>query len=259
MSLIITPTTSEGIVANFQFVSGQFQIFKDGIWADHRGEYASGGIEPLEIRGYSLVTDMDQHFQFTTPVEISGSINALIDFEEGSSTFATNNQFAYLFAGNTNIVDISEMTFPEKTLRAGCYKAMFAGCTGIVDPPASLPATSLAESCYDGMFYGCTSLTNVPEMPVANLKSYSHQSMFSGCSALIGHTTSTGYYTKALTFGSDEEAPIDWNKGTFANTSSTGTLPTDPSAGTTYYFYAEPESPITDVKILPDYGKYKKG
>lgn len=260
MSLKFTITDGNPGSIVFSFDMGVLEVYKGEEWFSISSGEEISFDSTLEIRGESVTTSQTNHFQIRGgTVAISGSINALIDREAGSSSFQNDDQFAYMFYGQSRIVDASEMTFPETSLRKGCYKYMFASCSNLVNPPEELPATNLAVNCYDSMFASCTKLVTTPEIPRATPQNYSHQKMFSGCSALIGYTATTGSYTRTITLGTDEEGQSGWKDGMFENINSAGNVPATPDAGATYYFFEDPGSPLSDQKILPDYGKYKKG
>ena len=77
--------------------------------------------------------------KFTTansPVDCTGDIRTLIDYENYANANTTNARFCRLFLGNTEL-----RTSP------------------------SLPAQSLADYCYHEMFKGCSKLTTEPTMP----------------------------------------------------------------------------------------------
>lgn len=95
--------------------------------------------------------------------------------------------FYELFYSCTNLVDASNLILPATDLmfNSTCYAEMFRDCTGLINPPAILPATNLSSECYTRMFEGCTSLTSAPILPATVLKSYCYEKMFYGCTSLI--------------------------------------------------------------------------
>ena len=123
--------------------------------------------------------------QFTTansPVDCTGDIRTLIDYENYADVSTADAKFCCLFYQNTELRTAPEL--PAKTLAVSCYRAMFSDCTALTTAPA-LPAKSLAESCYSQMFTGCTALTKAPELlPAETLASFCYFEMFGGCTSL---------------------------------------------------------------------------
>ena len=122
--------------------------------------------------------------RFTTnnsPVDCTGDIRTLIDYEDYANANTTDARFCKLF--NLNEELRTAPSLPAQSLASRCYYAMFSGCTSLTTAPA-LPAETLADNCYDEMFLGCSKLTTAPELPAFKLASYCYKSMFSGCKAL---------------------------------------------------------------------------
>ena len=122
--------------------------------------------------------------RFTTknsPVDCTGDIRTLIDYENYANASTTDARFCKLFFGNEELRTAPSL--PAQSLASRCYYAMFSGSTSLTTAP-SLPAETLAENCYDEMFLGCTKLTKAPKLPAKTLASYCYKSMFSGCKAL---------------------------------------------------------------------------
>ena len=122
--------------------------------------------------------------RFTTknsPVDCTGDIRTLIDYENYANANTTNARFCKLFFGNEELRTAPSL--PAQSLASRCYYAMFSGCTALTTAP-ELPAETLADNCYDEMFLGCSKLTTAPELPAFKLASYCYKSMFSGCKAL---------------------------------------------------------------------------
>ena len=121
---------------------------------------------------------------FTTenlPVDCTGDIRTLIDYENYANVSTANAKFCKLFYQNTQLRTAPSL--PATTLADYCYQEMFYGCSALIEAPA-LPATTLAENCYCQMFYSCTALTKALELPATTLASYCYYEMFRGCSAL---------------------------------------------------------------------------
>ena len=122
--------------------------------------------------------------RFTTknsPVDCTGDIRTLIDYENYANASTTDARFCKLFFGNEELRTAPSLL--AQSLASRCYYAMFSGCTALTTAP-ELPAETLADNCYDEMFLGCSKLTTAPELPAFKLASYCYKSMFSGCKAL---------------------------------------------------------------------------
>ena len=116
-----------------------------------------------------------------SPVDCTGDIRTLIDYENYANVSTANAKFCKLFYLNTQLRTAPSL--PATALADFCYREMFYGCTSLTQAPA-LPATTLADHCYLQMFSGCTQLTQAPELPATTLDSYCYQDMFSGCTQL---------------------------------------------------------------------------
>ena len=169
---------------------------------------------PLRLRGKSstgTATSAEAYskivFGNNTPVDCTGDIRTLVDWENYENAVTDEARFCGLFKGcsalttapalpATSLEDLCyfEMfrectnlttapTLPATTLAENCYQSMFRNCTSLATAP-TLPATTLADYCYAYMFYGCTSLATAPALPAATLKDYCYQYMFYGCKAL---------------------------------------------------------------------------
>lgn len=123
-------------------------------------------------------------FSSTGRYNVSGYITSLLF---GSSIrrpdLITGYSFAWLFSGNTKLIDASELKLPSTVLTGNCYRNMFSGCTSLIGAP-ELPAIKLAIGCYTSMFSGCSSLTTAPDLPATVLQSGCYNMMFSYCSKL---------------------------------------------------------------------------
>ena len=146
----------------------------------------------LRLRGKSskgTATDPENYLysqiQFTnanSPVDCTGDIRTLIDYENYANANTTNARFCKLFLWNTELRTAPEL--PAETLAVNCYTDMFNGCSALTKAPA-LPAWELASKCYQRMFNGCSALTTAPaELPATTLADFCYEFMFSGCSAL---------------------------------------------------------------------------
>ena len=149
--------------------------------------------------------------QFTTensPVDCTGDIRTLIDYENYANANTTNARFCNLFLWNTELrtapalpaLELASYCYyamfngcfklttapelPAKSLEGSCYKYMFSGCSSLTTAPPELPATTLADFCYEFMFSGCTKLTEAPALPAQILADYCYQYMFQNCTSL---------------------------------------------------------------------------
>lgn len=114
---------------------------------------------------------------------ISGNIMSLLDKNCETTDLAGDNCFNYLFLDCRPVESVSGLELPATKLTAGCYSAMFSGCSNLKDCP-DLPATELARGCYSYMFSGCSQLAASPELNAAELAPYCYGGMFSLCSSL---------------------------------------------------------------------------
>ena len=145
----------------------------------------------LRLRGKSskgTATDYNDLFyseiQFTTndsPVDCTGDIRTLIDYENYANANTSDARFCNLFNMNTALRTAPSL--PAKTLASSCYYGMFKYCSSLTTAP-DLPAETLASSCYQEMFSGCTSLTTAPDLPAETLASNCYDGMFYNCKAL---------------------------------------------------------------------------
>ena len=148
-----------------------------------------GTLGNLRLRGKSskgTATGYDKYsrIQFSTansPVDCTGDIRTLIDYEKYADVSTADARFCKLFYNNTQLRTAPEL--PATTLAEYCYYKMFYGCTALTTAPA-LPAETLAIGCYQGMFFGCTALTTAPVLPAQTLANGCYTQMFSGCTAL---------------------------------------------------------------------------
>ena len=144
----------------------------------------------LRLRGKSSKgTALNQNnaystIEFTTPnspVDCTGDIRTLIDYENYADVSTADAKFCYLFYQNKELKTAPAL--PAKTLASFCYWAMFSGCKALTTAP-ELPATKLAYYCYSQMFGNCTKLTTAPALPAETLAGNCYAQIFSGCTAL---------------------------------------------------------------------------
>jgi len=120
-------------------------------------------------------------FGNATPVECTGDIRTLVDWENYATASTEMARFCRLFNGCTTLTTAPEL--PATTLANYCYEGMFYDCYALTTAP-ELPATTLAEHCYQSMFHSCASLTTAPELPATILAKYCYNGMFHSCHAL---------------------------------------------------------------------------
>ena len=150
-----------------------------------------GNLGSLRLRGKSskgtatnYYDDAYSTIEFTTtnsPVDCTGDIRTLIDYENYADVSTADAKFCQLFYQNTQLRTAPAL--PAETLASFCYFYMFYGCTSLTTAP-KLPAKTLASYCYHHMFSGCTSLTTAPKLPAETLAEICYQGMFSGCTSL---------------------------------------------------------------------------
>ena len=182
-----------------------------------------GTLGNLRLRGKSskgTATGYENYstIQFTTansPVDCTGDIRTLIDYENYANANTTNARFCRLFLGNTELR--TSPSLPAQSLADYCYYEMFNGCTALTTAP-ELPAESLANNCYEYMFSDCTALTTAPELRAETLAESCCLEMFSGCSKL---TTAPALPAQSLA--------KSCYKGMFQNCTSLTTAPTLPA------------------------------
>jgi hypothetical protein len=120
-------------------------------------------------------------------IAASGNIMSLLNGEEPTSVFATNQVFTYLFY-DCSALTKAKLELPVMTLTEGCYESMFQNCTSLTQA-TELPATILTNYCYSGMFMNCSSLTTAIELPATELITGCYTNMFANCTSLSSITT----------------------------------------------------------------------
>lgn len=130
-------------------------------------------------------------------ISISGNMENLIDYTavlQGNHPVLTNSCFRFLFYGNADITDISNLTMGFIQCLDAKYvcASMFQNCTGLTSLPATLlPATTICDYCYSAMFKGCTGITSIPSgfLPATTIGQYVYNDMFSGCTGITSIPT----------------------------------------------------------------------
>ena len=192
-----------------------------------------GTLGSLRLRGKSskgTATGYAKYsrIHFTTensPVDCTGDIRTLIDYENYANANTTNARFCKLFLGNTELR--TSPSLPAQSLADYCYYEMFNGCTALTTAP-ELPAESLANNCYEYMFSDCTALTTAPELRAETLAESCCLEMFSGCSKL---STAPALPAQSLA--------KSCYQGMFKNCTSLTTAPTLPAFELTECCYQE--------------------
>ncbi|MDO5328789.1 MAG: DUF1542 domain-containing protein [Coriobacteriia bacterium] len=133
---------------------------------------------------------------------VSGNVMGLIDADNPPSAIPSEGCFNRLFASSEDSVNKSNLSYisqnflPATTLKANCYKEMFAYSPYLLTlKNGILPATELSESCYHNMFEHCDrlSLTNDFSLPagvpdeqghiVGHLAKSCYRGMFASCAS----------------------------------------------------------------------------
>ena len=164
---------------------GEWKRFKETVESIPFG----GNLGSLRLRGKSSKgtassSSKYSKIQFTTensPVDCTGDIRTLIDYENYADVNTTDAKFCLLFYQNKQLRTAPSL--PATKLADYCYREMFSGCSALTHAPA-LPATTLANNCYLQMFSGCSSLTQAPALDATTLADNCYQEMFSGCTQL---------------------------------------------------------------------------
>lgn len=132
-------------------------------------------------------------FSFTnnsTRFELSGDLMTLIS-PDTTIRAITTAKFRYAFAYNTKLVSVAGLKIDVDSIDTeNCFEGLFYGCTNLVTPMESLPATWVRDYAYKSMFQGCSSLVSSPAIGNFNAtyrSGYSNgccQTMFYMCSKL---------------------------------------------------------------------------
>ena len=200
----VTFTAEKSQTFTMNFKPGTYEAFSmgDGEYFEYsvgHGEWVRfkttvenipfGGTEgSLRLRGKSSKGTFSGGYstiEFTTensPVDCTGDIRTLIDYENYADVSTADAKFYRLFCQNTQLR--TPPSLPATTLTESCYEEMFKGCTALTKAPSELPATTLKENCCEQMFYGCTALTQAPALPAETLAYSCYNGMFYGCTAL---------------------------------------------------------------------------
>ena len=179
------------------FTLGEGEYFEysvgNGTWVEFtktvEGIPFGGSLGNLRLRGKSSKGTADDDLIYSTisfttsnsPVQCTGDIRTLIDYESYATVNTENARFCYLFYECTALTQAPEL--PAMTLADKCYFGMFADCSSLTQAP-ELPAETLKDRCYCYMFNGCSSLTTAPELSAMTLDEYCYSSMFQRCSNL---------------------------------------------------------------------------
>ena len=265
---------------NFASALGANEYFEysvgDGEWTQFKTTVDNikfgGTLGSLRLRGKSSKgTALNSgsgcsRIKFTTansPVDCTGDIRTLIDYENYADVSTADAKFCSLFYQNTELRTAPKLPattlanycyremftyctalttapeLPAKTLAELCYCLMFSGCTALTTAPA-LPAKSLAKSCYFQMFNGCTALTMAPTLPAETLAFGCYQGMFSGCTAL--ETAPALPATKLA---------VSCYQGMFSNCTALSTAPALPAETLAFGCYQGMFSGCTALETAP--------
>ena len=197
----------------FHTVLGEKEYFEysvgGGEWIRFRTEGVEnvpfgGSLGKLRLRGKSIhgtaldITGAYSTIRFNidnSPVDCTGDIRTLIDYEDYANASTKDVKFSYLFYGNKELRTAPDL--PAKDLVEYCYCNMFSHCSSLTTTPA-LPATTLVRYCYDNMFAYCSSLTTVTSLPAYELAEYCYHYMFTGCKSLTNLPTLPEFSSLAI-------------------------------------------------------------
>ena len=274
-------TFTFSIPEKFATALGENEYFEYSVGSDEWTQFKTtvnikfgGSHGNLRLRGKSSKgTATDQNIaystiQFTTansPVDCTGDIRTLIDYENYANANTTNAKFRKLFYQNNELSTAPEL--PATKLASYCYYEMFSGCTALTSAP-KLPAESLASYCYQGMFLDCTALTKAPEeLPAETLEEGCYTQMFGGCKALetaptlLAKTLAVGCYdemfggckalTKAPALPAESLAVGCYNK-MFSGCEALETAPALPAKTLADGCYSEMFSGCTALTTAPE-------
>lgn len=178
----------EGEYFEYSVGGGKWTRFTSTI-SDENAVAFGGAKGNLRLRGKSSKGTADSSnkcstISFTTsnsPVQCTGDIRTLIDYENYATANTENARFCDLFIGCTALTTAPEL--PAITLADYCYWNMFADCSSLTQAP-ELPAQTLKDRCYASMFAGCSSLTTAPELSAMTLDVFCYSYMFQACTSL---------------------------------------------------------------------------
>lgn len=115
--------------------------------------------------------------------EMFAGCTSLANAPTPTSTRVGDRSYFGMFRGCTSLIHAPEL--PATTVGTECYREMFIGCTSLASTPSVLPAITLADNCYRDMFNGCLSLSEVMDELSATVSAPScYQDMFNGCISL---------------------------------------------------------------------------
>lgn len=172
-------------------ISGLEYSLNDGEWTELGTKMVTfgGANGDLKLRGkssFGTANSVNDYAQFNlgglinTPVNCTGDIRTLVDYENYTTANMSEARFCFLFAGSNCNRFVSVPKLPAKNLASDCYYNMFKGCTGLTTAP-DLPAKNLSVNCYSHMFDGCTNLTTAPKISATRVAENSCTYMFYNC------------------------------------------------------------------------------
>ncbi|MDR2395779.1 MAG: leucine-rich repeat domain-containing protein [Endomicrobium sp.] len=249
--------------------------------------YMRGKMDSAALFTSGVSSNMWKFFN-TSRVEIYGSLNRLLDYENDITTLEDDcfsnmfldcsnltippelpattlgdNTYGYMFTSCTNLKKAPIL--PATTIGENCYAGMFSYCTSLKKPPA-LPATSLGVGCYLNMFGNCISLEEVPTLPATILQDNCYYMMFENCESLLNTpdlpalvATDNCYYgmfmgCTSLEINSATMLPAttlgnSCYREMFSGCTSTAGPPILPALTLTDYCYAEMLAGCTNIKV----------
>jgi hypothetical protein len=173
-------------VENLEYSVGGGEWYKLGTTKVEFGD-VNGNLRLRGLNDKGTATDAYTNYSqikfgaFNVPVECSGDIRTLLDYENYLTVNTKNARFCKLFYQCSCLVSSPDL--PATDLASYCYYGMFWGCSKLSQAPV-LPATSLTEYCYTYMFDDCRKLVKAPKLPATTLAKECYSSMFTSCTSL---------------------------------------------------------------------------
>lgn len=126
----------------------------------------------------------------TVPFSVSGPLNSLVRWNgpyEYAPEWNVGTTCDNMFAGVTNLTDVSELGFFGSCDQVDACAGMFKGCTSLVKVPEKLTCEFLTPGAYREMFKDCTSLVKGMEFDCTSAYSANNafSSIYEGCISLV--------------------------------------------------------------------------
>ncbi|MCR5394097.1 MAG: leucine-rich repeat domain-containing protein [Bacteroidales bacterium] len=108
----------------------------------------------------------------------STSTNDYYQFVINNGSMSVHGSLLALINQTASLSTLSNQKIP-----AYCFYNLFKDCTGLTNVP-DLPSAEMGNYAYANMFSGCTSLTEVDELSMETLSEGCYSGMFQGCTSL---------------------------------------------------------------------------